>query len=59
MNELILTAITMMLSLMSQDLRHNITIFLNNLEADARKTSNPWDNMLVTMLRNLLDEPGT
>jgi len=54
MNEWILRLIGMIFSVASPELRKGIEEWLNNLDAQAKKTSNPWDDILVGLLKTLL-----
>ncbi|MBA7618693.1 hypothetical protein ES703_26024 [subsurface metagenome] len=54
MNEWILRIITMVLSVMTPELRENMTSFVKNMEAAAKKTPNPWDDIFVGLLKSLL-----
>lgn len=54
MNEWILRLITLILGVASPELRKMLEQFLNQLEAQAKNTKNPWDDILVAMLKRLL-----
>jgi len=54
MNEWILRLIGMIFSVASPELRKGLEQWLDNLEAQAKKTSNPWDDILVGLLKQLL-----
>lgn len=54
MNEWILRLITMVVTVMSPELRKGLEDWLNQLEVQAKKTSNAWDDILVGMLKTLL-----
>lgn len=54
MNKWLLRIITMVVTVMSPELRIGLENVLNDLEAQAKKTANPWDDILVGLLRNLL-----
>ena len=54
MNQWILRLIGLIVSVSSPELRTALTEWLNVLEAQAKKTANPWDDILVAMLKTLL-----
>ncbi|MBA7524152.1 hypothetical protein ES705_16289 [subsurface metagenome] len=54
MNEWILRLIGMIFTVTSPELRKGLEDWLNNLEAQAKKTANPWDDVLVGLLKTLL-----
>ena len=54
MNEWILRLIGLIFSVASPELRTMLEQWLAQLEAQAKKTSNPWDDILVGMLKTLL-----
>jgi len=54
MNEWILRLIGLIFSVASPELRKMLEQWLDQLEAQAKKTSNPWDDVLVGMLKTLL-----
>jgi len=54
MNEWILKLIGLIISVASPELRKMIETMLTNLEQQAKATKNPWDDILVGMLRTLL-----
>ena len=54
MNEWILRLIGLIVGVASPELRAVITQWLTQLEAAAKKTANPWDDMLVGMLKQIL-----
>lgn len=54
MNEWILRLIGMIFSVASPELRKGLEEWLDRLEAQAKKTSNPWDDILVGLLKQLL-----
>jgi len=54
MNEWILRLITLVVTVASPELRQGLEGWLNDLEAQAKKTANPWDDILVGMLRTVL-----
>lgn len=54
MKELLLRFIPLVLGVISPELRKNIETWLNNLEAEAKKTVNPWDDYFVAALKFVL-----
>jgi hypothetical protein len=54
MNEWMFRLITLVVTVMSPELRKELESWLNSIEAGAKKTSNPWDDILVGMLKTLL-----
>jgi len=54
MSNWMLTLITLVVSVLSPELRKNLETMLNNLEESAKKTANPWDDILVSLLKNVL-----
>lgn len=54
MNEWLFRLITMILSLISPELRQGLTDWVIKLEADAKETSNPWDDIFVGLLKSVL-----
>jgi len=54
MNNWILRLITMVVTVMSPELRKGLEDWLNQLEVQAKKTENPWDDILVAMLKTVL-----
>lgn len=58
MNNWIAALIRQMLSVISPELRKVVTELVNKLEADAKKTPNPWDDIFVGLLKYILDMKG-
>ena len=54
MNEWILRLIGLVVSVASPELRQMLTEWIETLEVNAKKTANPWDDVLVSMLKTLL-----
>lgn len=54
MNKWILQLITMIVTVMSPELRKGLEDVINGLETQAKKTANPWDDILVGLLKTLL-----
>lgn len=54
MNEWILRLISLVVTVASPELRQGLEGWLDGLETQAKKTANPWDDILVAMLKTLL-----
>lgn len=54
MNEWIMRLITLVATVISPELKQGIAEFVAKLEADAKKTANPWDDILVGILKTML-----
>lgn len=54
MNKWVLQLVTMMLSVITPQLREGLDSFVANLEAQAKETPNPWDDIFVGLLKSLL-----
>lgn len=54
MNEWILRIIGLIVSVASPELRKAIEQMFNNLEQQAKATKNPWDDVLVGLLKSLI-----
>ena len=54
MNKWLLQLITMVVTVMSPELRKGLDDVLNDLDAKAKKTANPWDDILVGLLKTIL-----
>lgn len=54
MNEWLLKLIGLIFSVASPELRKGLEEWLTALEVQAKKTSNPWDDILVGLLKTLL-----
>lgn len=54
MNKWLLQLITMIVTVMSPELRKVLEDVVNGLETQAKKTANPWDDILVGLLKTLL-----
>jgi len=54
MNEWILRLITLVVTVASPELRKTLSDWIAQLETNAKKTANPWDDILVAMLKTLL-----
>lgn len=53
---LIIAIVVQMLANMSPVIRQNMVSWLKNLEVEAKKTDNPWDDILVMLLKAALGE---
>lgn len=56
MNLWILGLIRLVIGVVSPELRTGVKELLNSLEAKAKKTPNPWDDMLVAMLKQIMTD---
>lgn len=54
MNEWILRLIGLVVSVASPELRKMLEEWIKGLEAQAKQTANPWDDVLVAMLKTVL-----
>ena len=54
MNVLLLRILVLVVTMMSPALNTVITEFLARLEAEAKETGNPWDDILVAILKSLI-----
>jgi len=54
MNEWIFRLIGLIIAVASPELRKGLEEWLNTLEKQAQATNNPWDDILVAMLRTIL-----
>jgi len=54
MNNWLFTLITLIVTVISPELRKQLETLLNNLEESAKKTPNLWDDMFVIMLKSIL-----
>lgn len=54
MKELLFRMIPLVLGVISPELRKNLETWLNNLEAEAKKTPNDWDDYFVAALKIVL-----
>ena len=53
MDEWLLRLIGMIITVLSPELKTGLTEFVAKLEADAKKTPNPWDDIFVGLLKTL------
>lgn len=54
MNRWILRLIGLVVTVASPAIRKDLETYLNQLEASAKKTENPWDDIFVDMLKTLM-----
>lgn len=54
MNTWLFRLIALVVTVMSPELRKRLVEMLTDLETQAKKTANPWDDMLVDLLKTLL-----
>jgi len=54
MEKYLLSLIRLLLTVLSPEIRNSIVKLLNDLEKQADKTSNKWDDLIVVMLKHLL-----
>lgn len=49
--------IRLILTVASPEIREQLCIMLNTLEVKAKETKNPWDNIVVGLLKTILACP--
>jgi len=54
MERIFITLLLMVISSLTPALRESLVGLLKTLEAEAKKTANPWDDIFVSFLRTLL-----
>jgi len=54
MNTLLIRILLLLVTTMSPALREALKRFFEQLESDAKKTGEPWDDILVAILKTLL-----
>lgn len=54
MNKWVLQLVSMMLGVITPQLRKGLEEFVLNLEKQAKATPNPWDDIFVGLLKTLL-----
>jgi len=54
MDKWILLIITLIVPVVSPELRKMLTEWITQLEIQAKKTANKWDDVLVAMLKSVL-----
>lgn len=54
MNAWLFRLLTLVLTVMSPEIKAQLRTWLDTLQTEAKKTKNPWDDLLVSLLRSLL-----
>lgn len=54
MNEWLLRLVRLVLTVLSPELRTALVEWLDDLDARAKNTDNPWDDVLVGILKSIL-----
>lgn len=54
MNEWIMRLFSLVVTVISPELRTGLAEWLNQLETQAKKTPNPWDDVFVGILKSVL-----
>ncbi|GAI52403.1 unnamed protein product [marine sediment metagenome] len=54
MNDWIMRLFGLVVTVISPELRKGLEVWLNELEARAKKTPNPWDDVFVGILKSVL-----
>lgn len=54
MKQWMITLIGLIIGVVSPEIKAGVAQLLDNLEQQAKKTTNPWDDMLVALLRNVI-----
>jgi len=54
MNVLLFRILLLVVTMLSPAVKATLTDLLNQLDADAKKTANPWDDIFVAMLKTLV-----
>jgi len=54
MNKLLEKLIPLILTVMSPEIKKAVAEFVANLETQAKKTPNPWDDMFVAILKGII-----
>ncbi len=57
MNKWLAALLEQILKQISPELRKALIEFVNRLEADAKKTANPWDDIFVGLIKLVLVIP--
>ena len=55
MNELLMRLASMIMKVVSPQLREELVRFIANFEAHAKKTENEWDDVIVLVLKAILN----
>lgn len=54
MERLFITLLLIIVGNITPAIRESLKTWLKNIEAEAKKTANPWDDILVSFLKTLL-----
>ena len=54
MNVLLFRILLLVVTMLSPAVKATLADLLNKLDADAKKTANPWDDIFVAMLKTLV-----
>ena len=54
MNVLMFRILLLVVTMLSPTVKSTLTGLLNQLDTDAKKTDNPWDDIFVSMLKTLI-----
>lgn len=54
MNAWLFRLISLVVTVMSPEIKAQLKTWLDQMREDAKKTKNPWDDLLVGLLRSLL-----
>lgn len=54
MNDWIMRLFSLVVTVISPELRKGLETWLNQLEESAKKTPNPWDDVFVGILKSVL-----
>jgi len=54
MNELLFRILLLVVTMLSPAVKKTLADLINQLDADAKKTANPWDDIFVAMLKTLI-----
>ena len=54
MNKLLEKLLPLILSVMSPEIKKAVAQFVLQLEEQAKKTPNPWDDMFVAILKSII-----
>ena len=57
MNKWLLRIIALVIPQVSPQIRDGLCSLLNELEAKAKETKNPWDDILIGLVKTILDCP--
>lgn len=54
MSDWIFRILVLVIGVVSPEIRTGVTELLDKLEAQAKKTANPWDDILVALLKQIM-----